>query len=72
MDVKYTGDATQLRHFCVIDHDNRKVVLAIRGTFTSSEIIVDIVGYSRKMDGHACVFALLRYLIFFCCHFVVP
>jgi len=50
MDVKYTGDATQLRHFIAVDHSHEKVVLAIRGTFCASEVTVDVVGYSREYD----------------------
>jgi hypothetical protein len=38
-----------LRHFVAVDHVNRKVVLAIRGTFTISEIVADVAGFSRKL-----------------------
>lgn len=48
MDVKYDGNATQLRHYIAVDHEHEKVVLAIRGTFCASDAAVDIVGYSRE------------------------
>ena len=47
-DVDYGGDGNHLRHFVAVDHANRKVVLSIRGTFTLSEIIVDVAAFSRK------------------------
>ena len=50
VDTEYSADAKQLRHFLAVDHVNRKVVLAIRGTFTHSEIAVDLSGYSRKTN----------------------
>ena len=50
-DVAYHGDARLLRHYVVVDHDHKKVVLAIRGTFSNHEIAVDVVGYSRQFHG---------------------
>jgi hypothetical protein len=38
-----------LRHLVAIDHAHKEVVLAIRGTFSVQEIVVDIASYSR--DG---------------------
>ena len=37
-----------LRHFVAVDHANKNIVLAIRGTFTISEVVVDAAGFSRK------------------------
>lgn len=50
-DVDHAGDGNHLRHFVAVDHANRKVVLAIRGTFTLSEIIVDVAAFSRPCYG---------------------
>ena len=47
-DVDYSGDVNNLRHFVAVDHAHKKVVLAIRGTFTLSEILVDVAAFSRK------------------------
>ena len=49
MDVDYGNDINHLRHFVAVDHANRKVVLSVRGTFTLSEIVVDVAGFSRKL-----------------------
>lgn len=52
MDVdNYDGDAHHLRHFVAIDHENQKVVLSIRGTFSLQEIVVDVAGFSREFCG---------------------
>lgn len=51
LDVHYNGDGNHLRHFVAVDHEQRKIVLAIRGTFALSEIIVDVAGFSRHFCG---------------------
>ena len=51
MDVDYGNDINHLRHYVAVDHTNKKVVLAIRGTFTLSEIVVDVAAFSRKYDS---------------------
>eukprot|EP00547_Thalassionema_nitzschioides_P013082 CAMPEP_0194262378 /NCGR_PEP_ID=MMETSP0158-20130606/46511_1 /TAXON_ID=33649 /ORGANISM="Thalassionema nitzschioides, Strain L26-B" /LENGTH=598 /DNA_ID=CAMNT_0039002533 /DNA_START=147 /DNA_END=1943 /DNA_ORIENTATION=- len=51
MDVDYDGDASHLRHFIAIDHEHKKVVLSIRGTFSLAEIVVDVAGFSREFCG---------------------
>ena len=51
MDVDYDGDGNHLRHFVAVDHANKKVVLAIRGTFSLSEVIVDVAALSRPFCG---------------------
>lgn len=51
MDVDYDGSGSHLRHFVAVDHENKKVVLAIRGTFSLSEIIVDVAAFSRPFCG---------------------
>lgn len=48
MDVEYGNDINHLRHFVAVDHTHKKVVLSIRGTFTLSEIVVDVAAFSRK------------------------
>lgn len=50
MDIDYAGDSNHLRHFVAIDHANKKIVLAIRGTFSLSEVIVDVAGFSSKFE----------------------
>jgi hypothetical protein len=51
LDVNYDGDTNCLRHLLVVDHKNRKVVLSIRGTFSLSEVVVDVAGFSRPFCG---------------------
>jgi len=51
LDVSYSGSAKHLRHFVALDHEKKKVVLAIRGTFSLSEIIVDVAAFSRPFCG---------------------
>jgi hypothetical protein len=56
MDVAYHNDPKQLRHFVAIDRKNYKVVLAIRGTYTQKEVMIDFNGYSREFlvgEAHA-------------------
>jgi len=61
MDVDYDGDAQHLRHFVAVDHENQKVVLAIRGTFSLSELVVDLAGFTRKK-----VLLILPYAVLSC------
>ena len=51
MDVAYHNDPKQLRHFVAIDRKSCKVVLAIRGTYTQKEVMIDFNGYSREFLG---------------------
>lgn len=51
MDVDYGNDINHLRHFVAVDHQNKKIVLSIRGTFTLSEIVVDVAAFSRPCYG---------------------
>ena len=58
MDVAYHSDPTQLRHFVALDRQHKKVILAIRGTYTQREIMIDFNGYSRKFlegESHAAI-----------------
>jgi hypothetical protein len=48
MNVDCGGDLQHLRHFVAVDHVNKKVVLSIQGTFSLSEIVVDVTGFSRE------------------------
>jgi Lipase (class 3) len=43
--------SNHLRHLVAVDHANQSIVLAIRGTYTISEIIVDVAGFSRPFYG---------------------
>lgn len=52
LDVDYDGDINHLRHFVALDHENQKVVLAIRGTFSLSEVVVDVAAFSRKFGSY--------------------
>ena len=61
VDVDYDGDADHLRHFVAVDHENRKIVLSIRGTFSLSEMVVDVAAFSRKfLPRRACDLACCR------------
>jgi hypothetical protein len=55
-DVDYDGDAQHLRHIVAVDHKHQKVVLAIRGTFSLSEVIVDVAGFTSKLMSVCCVY----------------
>lgn len=52
LDVDHGGSTKNLRHFVAIDHKNKEVVLSIRGTFSLSEMVVDVAGFSRKSSAH--------------------
>jgi len=45
------GSSHHLRHMVVLDHEHKKVVLSIRGTFSLEEIVVDVTGFSREFCG---------------------
>jgi len=51
MDVDYGEDLDCLRHFCVVDHSNKAVVLSIRGTFSMTGVMVDLVGFCDPFCG---------------------
>jgi Lipase (class 3) len=51
LDVDYGGDVEHLRHIVAVDHARRTVVLAIRGTFSLGELVVDVAGFSRPFCG---------------------
>jgi hypothetical protein len=51
LDVAYDGDPKQLRHFVAVDRSHKKVILAIRGTYTHREVMIDFNGYSREFLG---------------------
>lgn len=48
MDVDYGGAADYLRHFVAIDHKHKAVVLSIRGSFSVSDMIIDVAGFSSE------------------------
>jgi hypothetical protein len=47
MDVDYGGNTNHLRHMVAVDQTHQQVILAIRGTFSLSELVVDAAGFSR-------------------------
>jgi hypothetical protein len=51
MDLDYNGNCEHLRHMVVVDHKHKKVVLAIRGTFSLDEIMMDVAAYSKEFCG---------------------
>ena len=51
LDVDYDGNSMHLRYFIAVDHVEKKVILAIRGTFSISEIITDVAAFSRPFCG---------------------
>ena len=48
MFVKPGGNMRVVRHFIAVDHIKKAVVLAIRGTFSVSELIVDATAETRE------------------------
>ncbi len=52
MDVStLEGDKNHLRHMVVVDHENEKVVLSIRGTFSLEEIVLDVAADTCEFCG---------------------
>lgn len=49
MDVDFYGaDSNHLRHFVAVDREHQTVILTIRGTFSVSEVFLDVAAFSRK------------------------
>ena len=44
MFVKPGGSTKVLRHFIAVDHSKKEVILALRGTYSLSELLVDASG----------------------------
>jgi hypothetical protein len=40
-----------LRYFIAVDHENKAVVLSIRGSFTVKDLLIDIAAFSRPFCG---------------------
>jgi hypothetical protein len=38
-----------MRHMIVVDHSHRNIIMSIRGTFSLSEIAVDMAAFSRTL-----------------------
>jgi len=55
VDMDYGGDVSHLRHFVAVDHQNQKVVLAIRGTFSVADVFVNVAGFSSKCSLRPCL-----------------
>ena len=67
MDVStLEGDSSHLRHMVIVDHENEKVVLSIRGTFSLEEIVLDVVADSREFCGGE-VSLNRRCILYACC-----
>mmetsp|Transcript_23760 Transcript_23760/g.33220 ORF Transcript_23760/g.33220 Transcript_23760/m.33220 type:complete len:498 (+) Transcript_23760:97-1590(+) len=50
-DMEYGGSTDSLRHMVVVDHARKAIVLAVRGTFSISEIVTDLEGYGVPFCG---------------------
>ena len=48
LELQDVSDVHLLRHFVAVDHSSRKIVLSIRGTFSMSEVMVDVTAFSSK------------------------
>ena len=48
MDIDFSGHRQHLHHIVAKDHVNKVVVLAIRGTFSIRDLIVDANAFTRK------------------------
>lgn len=44
------GDIAVVRHFVAVDHNTKAVILAIRGTYSASDLIADIDGYTSEYE----------------------
>jgi len=54
MFVKPGGSLKCLRHFIAVDHEKKEVVLALRGTYSISELLVDVSAVNRDFcNGRA-------------------
>lgn len=51
VDVNSGGSMDYLRHFCVVDHSKKALVLALRGTFSISGLVTDLVGFTGMTIG---------------------
>jgi pimeloyl-ACP methyl ester carboxylesterase len=47
----YSRQCNHLRHIVAIDHAHQAILLVIRGTFTISEVLVDVAGFARPFCG---------------------
>ena len=47
MDIDFSGHRRHLHHIVAKDHANKAVVLAIRGTFSIRDLIVDANAFTR-------------------------
>jgi hypothetical protein len=45
-DIEYNGNHKHLRHFVAIDHQQKEIILSIRGTYNIGEIVVDIAAFT--------------------------
>jgi hypothetical protein len=50
-DMDFGEDLDCLRHYCAVDHAHKAVVLAVRGTYSVSSIMVDLAGYCDDFCG---------------------
>lgn len=51
MNIDAGGSMEYLRHFCVVDHSKKALVFCVRGTFSVSGLITDLVGFSEPFCG---------------------
>lgn len=50
-DMDRGGSMEYLKHMIVIDHEQKAIVLAVRGTFSLSGVVVDLAGYAAEFCG---------------------
>ena len=54
MNVSYKSDVKQLRYFIALDRSRRAIVLAVSGTYSCREMLLDANGYAKRfLDGGA-------------------
>lgn len=51
MDIDFGGDRQHLHHIVAKDHVNKVVVLAIRGTFSIRDLVVDAAAFTSKSES---------------------
>ena len=69
LDVDYHEETNHnhLRHFVALDHASKQVILSIRGTFTLSEIVVDITAFTQPCsfggEAHTEIYSMAQRIL---------
>lgn len=61
-----TGGDGSLRHLVAVDHEHKQVILAIRGTYDLTGVVVDVAAFAKPFCGglaHAGMAAMARSLL---------